>query len=133
MAKKDWRAIALNSFPTGSRVICSPPVEDTDEDHCALVSLNRMKWFTENGFTQDGSPEFYTGNDAGGFRSFRRGDLNIIATSSGRFFELFRAATELARRFKLNDKADRIALFQVVLYGVDADNLEQPDEWELAS
>ena len=80
----------------------------------------------QDGFTQDGSPEFYTGNDNGGFRSFRKGDMNIITTESMEFFDRFMTATALAKRFNLLEKADRIALFQAVLYGVDADALETP-------
>lgn len=34
-----------------------------------------------------------------------------------------RSATALAKRFSLLNKADRIALFKAVLYGVSADNL----------
>ncbi|WP_181950862.1 hypothetical protein [Aurantiacibacter spongiae] len=81
---------------------------------------------SEQGFTQDGSPEFYTGNDNGGFRSWRRGDLNIVTTTSSEFYDRFETATELAKRFNLLDKADRIALFQAVLYGVPWHNLQQP-------
>lgn len=116
---------AYNFRPVGSRVTCDPAPKDTDEDWLVLIPgqsfLDRL---TAEGFSQDGMPEFYTGNDAGGFRSYRKGDVNIITTESDAFFDLFLAATELARRFNLLSKADRIALFQAVLYGVKADNLE---------
>lgn len=54
----------------------------------------------------------------------RRGNINVIVTPEMEFFDRFMAATELARRFNLMEKVDRIALFQAVLYGVKAQNLE---------
>ena len=117
---------ARNAFPTGSRVICDPAPTGTDEDWVALVRSDPTARMVEAGFSQDGSPEFYTGNDNGGFRSWRKGDLNIVTTESQEFFELFETATILAKRFNLHDKVDRIALFQAVLYNVCWHNLEVP-------
>jgi len=76
------------------------------------------------GFTQDGSPEFYTGNDNGQFSSWRRGDINIITTPSYEFYDKFLTATYLAKRFNLMRKEDRIAMFQVILYDARVDSLE---------
>lgn len=112
------------AFPTGSRVICDPAPIDTDEDWVALVGADPCARMAEAGFKQDGSPEFYTGNDNGGFRSWRKGDLNIITTESKEFFYLFETATLLAKRFNLRQKSDRIALFQAVLYSVRWENLQ---------
>jgi len=124
--------VLRDTHPVGSRVTCDPPPVDTDEDWLVLVTdvpETRMK---ETGFGQDGSPEFYTGNDAGGFRSWRKGDLNVITTQSDEFYRLFLTATYLAKRFKLQRKEDRIALFQAVLYGVEVKNLE-PEPWGAAA
>lgn len=115
--------------PVGSRVTCDPPPQDTDEDWLCLVRDDPAQRMIGAGFTQDGLPEFYTGNDNGGFRSWRRGDINIVITQDEAFARKFLAATELARRFNLLAKADRIALFQAVLYGVGAENL-QPETFE---
>jgi hypothetical protein len=118
----DWRSLCHDWFPTGSRYICNPPPMDTDEDFCALVPASAdMKAL---GFRQDGSPDFYTGNDNGGFRSWRRGSLNVITTEDVDFFKMFKAATALAKHLNLTEKRDRIALFQAVLYGVKAEDLE---------
>lgn len=110
--------------PVGSRVTCNPAPEGTDRDYLVFVASQdeAAAVLFDAGFSQDGSPEFYTGNDAGGFRSYRRGAVNIIATEDYTFFERFLIATGLARRFNLLDKADRIALFQAVLYGVAPDD-----------
>lgn len=110
--------------PVGSRVTCDPAPADTDEDWLALVSSDVAAVLTDQGFKQDGSPEFYTGNDNGGFRSWRRDELNIITTESSEFFDLFRTATYLAKRFNLLRKAERITLCQAVLYGVGTENLQ---------
>lgn len=120
-------ALGCNIRRVGSRVTCNPAPDNTDEDFLALVPFDVTALMAADGFTQDGSPEFYTGNDNGGFRSFRKGEMNIITTDSIEFFELFLTATELAKRFNLLAKADRIALFQAVLYGVRYDALEARD------
>lgn len=108
----------------GSRYTCNPPPLDTDEDYLVLVSGDPYAELMQAGFDQDGSPEFYTGNDAGGFRSWRKGNLNVITTESHEFYGKFMKATHLAKRFNLLEKRDRIALFQVILYDVDPCNLE---------
>ena len=112
--------------PTGSRAICNPAPTTTDEDFItwvqddakARIALEAM------GYRVEGAPDFYTGNDNGGFRSYRKGDVNVITTPDYCFYSLFCNATALARRLNLLDKADRIALFQLVLYGVDAQDWE---------
>tara|TARA_B100000929_G_scaffold49557_1_gene35975 strand:- start:842 stop:1309 length:468 start_codon:yes stop_codon:yes gene_type:complete len=116
----------------GSRVTCNPAPVDTDEDWLVITLVDPEPALTAAGFTQDGSPEFYTGNDAGGFRSWRKGDLNIVTTQDTEFFDRFMTATYLAKRFNLLRKEDRIALFQAVLYGVRTSNLE-PEPWTPAN
>ena len=116
---------ALGLEPMGSRVTCDPAPTGTDEDWLMLVRGDPQPRMAALGMDQDGSPEFYTGTDAGGFRSWRSGDLNVVTTRDEEFFNRFMTATHLARRFNLLVKADRIALFQAVLYGVRAANLEE--------
>ena len=121
----------VNAEPVGSRGTCDPAPTDTDEDWLGLVREVPVEKLQEAGFSQEGSPEFYTGNDAGGFRSWRKGEINLITTQSYEFFRLFLTATYLAKRFNLLRKQDRIALFQAVLYGVEVHNLE-PEPWGAA-
>ena len=123
--------VLANAEPVGSRVTCDPAPTDTDEDWLGLVREVPVEKLQEAGFSQEGSPEFYTGNDAGGFRSWRKGEINLITTQSDEFFRLFLTATYLAKRFNLLRKQDRIALFQAVLYGVEVHNLE-PEPWGAA-
>ena len=122
----DFCGVVREWAETGSRVICNPAPTDTDQDYIARVAdddkarsaLNAM------GYRIEGHPRFYTGNDSGGFRSYRKGEVNLITTPDFEFYRLFCNATALARRFNLLVKADRIALFQLVLYGVDAQDWE---------
>ena len=118
---KSWRA----GQAVSSLVTCSPAPVDTDRDWLVLIKPGAEKLLPENGFSQDGSPQFYTGNDNGGFRSWRKGELNVITTPDNEFFQRFITATALAKRFNLLNKQDRIALFQAVLYGVHYSNLER--------
>lgn len=115
---------ASSIVAVGSRVTCNPPPADTDEDWLVLLESEAQQSLQQAGFTQEGSPEFYTGSDVGGFQSWRHGNINVITTPDPEFFYRFITATTLAKRFNLLKKADRIALFQAVLYGVDASNLE---------
>lgn len=112
----------------GSRITCNPAPSDTDEDWLVYEDMFIGDPFTDKltqaGFTLEGAPRFYTGSDRGGFRSWRRGNLNIITTRDKEFFDKFLRATALAKRFNLMEKRDRIALFQVVLYDVNPENLE---------
>ena len=120
---EDWTSVVTEFQATGSRYICDPAPTDTDEDFICLVQPSAYDALGDFGFKQCGQPEFYTGNDNGGFRSWRRGDLNLITTESEEFFTRFIGATELAKRLNILEKANRIALFQVVLYGVHPHNL----------
>lgn len=120
----DALGLSANIAAVGSRITCNPPPQNTDEDWLALCFEDPKPALEAAGFVQDGNPEFYTGNDDGGFRSWRLGDVNVITTESPEFYEKFLAATHLAKRFNLLQKNDRIALFQAVLYGVNWYNLE---------
>jgi len=129
--------LVFAAAPIGSRITCDPAPQDTDEDWLlliaapakddasALVNENAHDVLRAAGFTQDGQPDFYTGKDEGEFRSWRLGELNVVTTPSGEFYERFMTATHLAKRFNLLDKSDRIALFQVILYGVSVENLKE--------
>jgi hypothetical protein len=126
------RIVAIRAV--GSRVTCSPAPVDTDEDWLILLTDDRIdpeqpedetvfQEIAALGFVQDGDPQTYTGMKEGGFRSWRKGNVNVVTTRDAVFFDRFMAATMLAKRFNLMDKKDRIALFQGVLYGVSPDRL----------
>lgn len=102
--------------PVGSRVTCSPPPLDTDEDFLALVKDDDEAWaeLLSMGF-ETGTDRDYDGM-ASNFISFKRGQTNVIVTEDEEWFKRFMAASHVAKRLNLLKKADRIALFQAVLY-----------------
>ena len=114
-----WKTV-----PVGSRITCYPPPLDTDRDWLMLVPGEAWQGFVDgllvDGWTIGGSAIPNEVNELppeARFNSFVRGEDNIIATCSLPFYERFLAATSVARRLNLLGKADRIALFQAVLYG----------------
>ncbi len=112
---RDLEKLGVRYRRTGSSVI--PGVENPqDEDYVVYVKDFELgeKWISERGYTQPKDvkyPEHYS--------SWRKGRNNVIRTASEDFFKRFCAATSLAIKYKLTEKADRIELFQAVLYGTD--------------
>lgn len=109
--------------PCGSRVTCNPAPKDTDADY--LVQMERTDTDTVGrvvnelsaaGFKWEGG-EHYKDAAASDFMSWRKDDTNLIVTANAGFANRHRVATALCTRLNLLDKADRIALFQAVLYG----------------
>jgi hypothetical protein len=112
----------LRKEKVGSRITCRPPPADTDDDTLVLLKEDRLggyvTFMTGIGWSEEGrTSEEYAGMDRTVFVSLRKGEQNYICTESVDFFNRFMAATALAMRFNLLKKADRVALFQAVLYG----------------
>lgn len=110
--------------PVGSRVTCVPAPTDTDEDFLLLVDDGGIEILQEvllgANYVRGGSqiPDCQNIVPAESrFVSYTCGTVNLIITTSEVFFARFMAATAVARRLNLLSKADRIALFQAVLYG----------------
>ena len=112
----------------GSRVTCNPPPLDTDQDVLVEVqSCNRIameEQMRQEGYVFEGSTPTDVAAGLGDvmdpqrvFTSMRKGSMNYILTSDPDFYQRFTAATELAKKFNVLAKADRIAMFQAVLYG----------------
>lgn len=111
----DWQLV-------GSRVTCNPAPVGTDQDILVYVlpkNFDRLFSALErDGWTFDGSEAYVNSVEEGdGFRSYRKGDINLVITSDRGFYSRFMAATSIAKHLNLLQKADRIALFQAVLYG----------------
>jgi hypothetical protein len=112
----------LGAFRTGSRVICSPPVVDTDEDWMILVGADDIKEFSHRLLSKDfelgGSTcsDERTPEPPDKFWSLKKDDLNLLITCNEDFFDDFHRATRLARVLNLRKKGDRILLFQAILY-----------------
>jgi hypothetical protein len=108
--------------PCGSRITCSPPPIDTDQDYLVEIvdgspsNVARvLDELYEHGFKWEGSEHYQIA--VGGFMSWRRDDINMIVTANHAFAERHRSATYVCTRLNLLHKPDRIALFQAVLYG----------------
>ena len=121
---KDFRGfLELDPVPVGSRITCDPPVMNTDIDYLLLVRDDKWGAFREHLdyiWSLDGS-DIHPSQDITAaedrFQSYSYGSVNLIITLSRAFYDRFLAATSVAKRFNLLGKADRIALFQAVLYG----------------
>lgn len=105
-------------YATGSRVICSPPSMDTDEDYILCTSdLKRLHTFLEeNGFKSSIKDQEEYELHGEGFYCYRKGHLNLIVTEDRTFYNNFVKATILAKKMNLLEKEQRIALFKYVLY-----------------
>lgn len=101
--------------PTGSKYICNPPVLTTDEDYYAyapnqeatIEALKGEGWnpCTENEYDDDA------------FIALRKGVYNLILLFNVTDYVTHVQTTELAKRFNLTDKQDRIDLFELVRNG----------------
>ena len=100
----------------GSRVTCSPPPTDTDEDVLLLTDDLSMLIADciEVGFTRDGD---HKASYPTGFVSLRNGTMNFIVTDNEEFYEKFMLATHVCKKLNIMDKHDRITVFQAILYG----------------
>lgn len=115
---------------TGSRYICEPAPATDHDVVCWVEDLEKFVGQANDiGYEGGGSPL-----DESHFVSQRRGEVNLIVTEEERFYRLFVLATNLAKRWNLTDKDDRIRLFQAILYGKDWDDEKQKkqDEREAA-
>lgn len=109
--------------PCGSRVTCDPPVMNTDADYLiecpsAETAVSAVVHdISSAGYQWEGSSNHYQSCAVVGFMSWRRDDMNLIVTANPDFAKRHRIATALCARLNLMKKADRIAVFQAVLYG----------------
>lgn len=131
----------------GSRVTCAPAPTDTDADFLILLGekefagnavqlfreeLEHYQWVIGGSMPLDADEGVYPPETK--FTSFTRGEVNLIVTESGLFFNRFLAATAVAKRLNLLAKDDRIAVFQAVLYANTTEPIPrrypEVDEWE---
>ena len=104
--------VAIAVEPYGSRVTCDPPPTDTDEDWIICIdkhdAFGMGSFLIEQGFKR-------TDKDYGvPIKTYRKDELNVLVTRDREFFRRTMEATRLAKQFNLLNKADRIALFEVV-------------------
>lgn len=121
---------------SGSRVICDPPVLDTDIDYLVYVNnlessgdvLMRHGWtncFEEWAAKEDTDPGKQVNDytieieDGARFQAWRNGEANVIVTDSKSFYVRSCAATLMAKSLNLRQKSQRIELFRAIKYGND--------------
>jgi hypothetical protein len=106
----------------GSRVTCNPAPENTDDDYLVFVwDFNFdefVKQMDSDGWKIGGSRIEHC-DAANVFQSWTKpgSNINVISTMNTDFCAKFMLATQLATRFNLLAKTDRISLFQAILYG----------------
>lgn len=101
-------------YLTGSNYICNPPVNNTDIDILCYIDPDEHQLFVNNGFSTTTIDNLY--QQMPDFISWKNGNINIITVCDRDFYERFVIATKLARKYNLTNKADRVELFQAILY-----------------
>jgi len=100
---------------TGSAVICTPPVEDTDVDivviYCGMLSAALQA------ANYEVSPHGeYPNQEINA--CYRKGRVNVIAVRDEDSFNKWVKATQLAAMMNLKEKNQRMLLFQFITEGV---------------
>jgi hypothetical protein len=105
---------------TGSREICDPVPKHRDVDYICITG-KEIEQASEDlqrfGWTYEGNAPYHGGNNPSPFRSFRKGQINLIVTEEDEFYHKFVLATKVAKKLNLLYKEQRILLFQAILYG----------------
>jgi hypothetical protein len=98
--------------PVGSRVTCNPAPVDTDADFLCFFSDDAdghiPTRLLENGY------EPHNADYPCDCRSWRKGEINLIITSSQDFFDKFMLGTRIAKRLNLLNKSDRVDVFKII-------------------
>lgn len=111
--------------PCGSRVTCDPIPECSDYDFLVKVPCDNDKVadivsiMSDYNFDWEGGDHYQ--DAASTFMSWRNNETNynMIITRSKEFHAKHLIATKLCKKLNLLIKADRISLFQEILYGND--------------
>ncbi len=107
----------------GSKVTCDPAPVGTDTDYSCYIAKkgtleNVAAHLFDWGYMPEGDEHYQTTDTNKGFTSWRNGkNINLIVTADLEFYEKHKVATELCRRLNLLNKADRVLVFQTILYG----------------
>ena len=115
---------------TGSQEICDPTPDYSDIDYICIAGQEIQEQVEEmerQGWTYEGNAPYRGGNNPSPFRSFRKGQFNLIVTEDDEFYHKFILATKVAKRINLLAREHRIDVFRAILYGeVHETNKAQP-------
>lgn len=114
-----WEKRAEATARTGSRYICNPPVLNTDDDRVVLIKesfAEYAQFLLDEGFEVTILNSNYSGANDGRhpFFTARKGELNLIVMNSKEGFRYWLMATELAKKFNVKDRSDRVDLFVAI-------------------
>jgi hypothetical protein len=123
----EWLSdMALHVSACGSRVTVDPPPTGSDHDFLVLIERSErtvadvVSRLSSDGFAWEGNEHYQ--NAMGNFMSWRKGNLNLIVTSNPDFVSRHLVATKVCTALNLRRKADRVMVFQAVLYGEYVDD-----------
>lgn len=115
-------------FATGSRVVCDPAPQDTDEDFVLFTSnLKGARAQLEKlGYTYSSKDvEKYKDGNTDAFAMYNKFDAfrhpdnahNLIVVSNALDFKKWKVATLVAATLNITDKAKRVTLFRAIRSG----------------
>jgi len=109
---EEFETCVIHSHATGSRYICDPAPQDTDNDTVFLVNgyYDYETFLLKTGWECCGKD--YEGESE--FSAFRKGEENYILTENEDFYLSYVKATEGAKALNLTNKEDRIKLFKAI-------------------
>ena len=101
----------------GSRVTCRPAPTDTDDDRLLLITdhdeLAAHTQLEKSGFLRCGGEGTAYAFPDDHWSAWRKGELNIILTTSEEFFDRFIMATKMCAHLNLLKREDRVTLFRI--------------------
>jgi len=107
----EWIVPGVKWERVGSRVTCNPAPTDTDEDFLVYdkfflqTSALRISGFALESY----------GHLDSKFKSYRKGNTNVILTTNKEFYTEFLFATSVAKKLNLLEKKDRVTLFEAIM------------------
>lgn len=101
--------------PTGSRYVCSPPVMFTDIDFLIYTEVSIAGVLILTGYKESEITDKYNGLTlTGDFQAWRKGNINLIVTSSRKYAETFHTATHICKLHNVRVKFDRIIVHETL-------------------
>lgn len=118
------RKFALATCKTGSRYVCNPPVMDTDFDVVVLLKkAEDVVYIEDEGYVYT-VPEANDGYEANEIetaglnghwlKTYRKGEINLICLIDPTRFGRWKLATDIAKRFNMTSRDDRVELFAMI-------------------
>lgn len=123
---KDPFEMTPDAAPTGSRVICNPPILDTDEDWLVFVpesvQSKAIDWLVNHGAEYPGDQEHYPDGVC-----FHLGSLNPILIWDWTHYYKWVAATWIVQKLNPQSKEERTHYFAALVDGsIAVDKLKLP-------